>query len=476
MVLAIWVCLVVLAAAGAASAQRPVDDEAYDVLDRRGPDPINEIRDALRRWSRVILVIGAALLALVALKIIRPLERYRGAHERLLRRAVRDVDDLLKRIQQEAEETTSDPKTAPTTDGGILAGMAELAELEQTEQVPAYVLTVNDLMLDKVRTTLHRLRRFREPNAQRYRAYMVSVLDGIKTLTEQSAQNHVPSSLAVDVRDYFRDEQRYRAWSRLLAHLARQGEHADLAQSFAVFMRNVREGEPLTPAEESVVTQKTAIITGPPAPKVPDALDEQTLPILQKAAAREAANLVSLVLTGQPSDRRHAWQFELVARQAQLRNRDEAQKMLGVFLSTERRALPQITRTRMLPCRTWPHVLYLLGVKSGATLAARIEGCLLTIQEIVILQKMFLQTFAKKASLAHVYGAGDEADLMLNLHVPQVRRETLTVLRRCHETEPTLFARATQELDEEETRQHHEVGRLIRHYIEDRHNPPAPHR
>ena len=150
--------------------------------------------------------------------------------------------------------------------------------------------------------------------------------------------------------------------------------------------------------------------------------------------------------------------------------------MLNVFLSCERQALPRLTKTRMLPCRTWPHVLYMLGVKSGQSLQKRVEARLLTIQEIIVVQKAFLQTFAKQNSLGYVYGQGEEAELMMNLHVPQIRREALALLRRCHETEPGLFDRAAQELDEEETPEHHEVTRLIRHYIHQGHEPPEVRR
>ena len=61
---------------------------------------------------------------------------------------------------------------------------------------------------------------------------------------------------------------------------------------------------------------------------------------------------------------------------------------------------------------------------------------------------------------------------MINLHTPQIRREALALLRRCHETELKRFDRATQELNDEETPQHHEVTKLIRHYIHHRHDPP----
>ncbi len=466
-------CLLLLVAATGAAARGMPDDEAYDILDRRGPDPIDQISAALHRWSKVFLAVGAILLGIVALKVISPFEVYHSANEKLLKRTVRRVGELLKRIQQEAETTTSETKEPPT-EAGVLAGMAEIAEFDRAEQVPPYVLTVNDLMLDNIRVTLKRLQRFREPRADRYRSYMFSVLKGIKTITEQCAQTGVPSSLAVDVKDYFQDERRYRAWSKLLRRFSHKGEHKTLADAFSLFMRDLKEGRPLTAAEQTMVMEKTTVITGPPTPNIPDVLDEDTLPILQQAAAREAANLICIVRTGQALDPEHAWQFELVHKQQQLHWRDESRKMLRVFLSHERQVLPRRTRTRMLPCRTWPHVLYMLGVKTGQDLQKRVEDRLLTIQEIIILQKAFLQTFAKKHSLASVYGQGEDAELMMNLHTPQIRREALALLRRCHRTEPHLFDRATEELDEQETGAHHEVTRLIRHYVHERQEPPEP--
>jgi hypothetical protein len=467
-------CLVLLLVATAMFAQGQRDDEAYDILDRRGTDPIDEITAALHRWSKVFLIVGAVLLGIVALKIVKPFEVYRSTNERMLKRAVRGVDDLLRRIQEEAETATSETK-APPADAGVLAGMVEMVEFDRAEQVPPYVLTVNDLMLDSVRNTLKRLERFREGNAARYRGYMVSVLKGIKTITEQCVLNGVPSSLAVDVKDYFQDERRYRAWGKLLHRLGRRDEHKELADAFLLFMRDVREGRPLA-AQQAATMQNATVVVGETVPEVPVALNEETLPLLQKAAAREAAHLLSLVRSGRPPAPEHAWQFALVQRQQRLHSRDEAKRMLVVFLSCERQALPHLTKTRMLPCRAWPHVLYMLGVKSEQGLRKRVEDRLLSIQEIIILQKAFLQTFARKNSLASVYGQGEEAELMMNLHVPQVRREALALLRRCHETEPDLFDRAAEELDEQETPEHHEVTRLLRHYVHQQHEPPDTHR
>jgi len=61
---------------------------------------------------------------------------------------------------------------------------------------------------------------------------------------------------------------------------------------------------------------------------------------------------------------------------------------------------------------------------------------------------------------------------MMDLHIPQLRHETLTLLRRLHEMEPDRLARATQSLNDEETPQHNEVLRLIEHYVHRRREPP----
>jgi hypothetical protein len=127
----------------------------------------------------------------------------------------------------------------------------------------------------------------------------------------------------------------------------------------------------------------------------------------------------------------------------------------------------------MLPCRTWGHVLRLLGVESTGQLRRRIETRFLVPQEIVILEKAFLQTFAKRESLLRIYGRGEAARLMLELHVPQIRRETLLLLRGLHEADAGRLNDATQILDEEETPQNHQVRRLIEHYVHHRHDPPG---
>ena len=466
------VCLMTLAWTVAGLGQEAPDDEGYD-FDRRGLDQLDRINEALHRYGRIFLWVGAALLGIVILKIISPFRIYHSTNERLLRRAVRGVGELLKRIEDEAATASPDPpEEAP--EEGVLAGMVEIAEFAKNEEVPSYVLTVNDLMLDNIRITLKRLRRFKEGHAPRYRNYMFSVLKGIKIITEESRAANVPSSLAVDVKEYFQDERRYKAWQKLLSHMKAEGENQEVADSFLLFVRNVKEGKPLAvPAPAAMTDDDTAIAVSPPEPAVPDVLSEQTLPIIQQAAVQEAKDLVAFVQTGKPPDETGAWQFELVRRQQHLHQREEAQKMLVVFLSCQRKVWPQITKSRMLPCRTWQQVLYLLGVKEAASLRKRVEDKQLTVQEIIVLEKAFLQTFAKRPSLERVYGHGEDAELMIDMHVPQIRRESLVMLRRSHETEPNRFDRATEALNEAETPQHNEAKKLIEHYVNHRHNPPG---
>ena len=466
--------LVVLALSVVAVAQDESDDERYDI-NRRGLDQLDRINEALHHYGKIFLKVGAVLIGIVLLKILSPWRLYYSASERLLRRAMRGVDELVRRIEKEAEETAGADPEEEAADGGVLAGMAEMAEFADAEEVPSYVTTVNDRMLDNIRVTLKRLRRFQEGHAERYRNYMFSVLKGIKTITEECLSAGVPSSLAVDVKEYFQDERRYKAWTKLLSHMKVGGENQEVADTFLVFVRNIKLGRPLVqPTPDSDPLADTAVTSSPQGSGIPGRLNEETLPVIQRAAAEEAKNLVHLVQTGTSSDEGARWQFEFVQRQQQLHQRDEAQRMLVVFLSSERNAWPKITRNRMLPCRTWPHVLYVLGVESADDLQQRVENRMLTIQEIIILEKAFLQTFAKRRSLEHVYGSGADADLMVDMHVPQIRRESLALLRRVHETEPDRFDRATQALNEAETPQHGEARKLIEHYVNRRRYPPRP--
>jgi len=469
----ILVCLAVLVLTAVAFGQRADDEEGYDQINRRGFEQIDRLNAALQHAGKIFVWVGAALLLIVAWRIISPFRTYDILRDRLLKRAVRDVDDLLKRIQAEMEAASGDAKKETAAEG-LLAGLTEVAEFANEEQVPSYVLTVNDVMLDNIRTTLRKLRHFTEGNAERYRDYLFSVIQGIKTITEQSAEAGVSSGLAVNIKEYFGDDRRYKAWRRLLGRFAKRGKYCETADSFSLFMRNVKEGKPLAVSKPMPPpAQAAALSSAEETPAIPGVLSEETLPALQQAAAREVRNLCSFVQTGRPPDSTHAWQFEFVRRQQQVHLRDEAQRMLAVFLSCERKTLRETTKIRMLPCRTWGHVLHVLGVESGGQLQKRIDDRLLTVQEVIILEKAFLQTFAKRESLERIYGRGEAAGLMMDLHVPQIRREALTLLRRSHQTQLKHLDEATEALNEEETPQHHEVKRLIEHYVHHRHDPPG---
>jgi len=194
--------------------------------------------------------------------------------------------------------------------------------------------------------------------------------------------------------------------------------------------------------------------------------------MIQEAAVQEARGFCSLIQAGGAPDAAHAWQFEFVRRQRQLHLKNEAQRMFAVFLSHERKTLREITKIRMLPCRTWEHMLRLLGVESGDQLQKRVENRLLTTQEIVVLEKAFLQTCAKREALAYVYGRDKDAGLMMDLHVPQIRRQTLALLRQLRQAEPGPLDDATQTLNDEETPQNNQVKRLVEHYVYHPHDPP----
>jgi hypothetical protein len=468
----VLIALLVLVFATGVGGQISLDDGGEAQIDRRGFDQIDRIQEALHRWGKIFVWVAAGLLVIVAIKIVDPLRFYYGSQDRLLKRAVRGVDELLKRIQEETAVAEPEPQEE-ALEGGLLAGMAEVAQFSHAEQVPAYVLTVNALMLDNVRVALSRLRGFQEGHAQRYKDYMYTVLKGIKTMTEDSVSAGVPSSLAVDAREYFQDEKRYKAWKKLLGGLHERGENQETIDSFLLFMRDLKEGRPLAaPAPTSSVQEDSTVAEDGPKPEVPEVLNEETLPAVQTAAAKEAVNLGAMAQGARLPNQGCSWQFELVRRQQQLPSREEAQRMLVVFLSAERRALPQITGTRMLPCRTLEHLWHMLGVTDLAELNRRVQTRLVNIQEAIVIAKAFLQTFAKRPSLERVYGRGAEAALMMDLHIPPLRREPLALLRRLHETEPDRLARATQARNEEETPQHNEVLRLIEQYVHRRRQPP----
>jgi hypothetical protein len=452
------------------------DDDGFERVDRRGQEQFDRLNEGLKQAGWVFVGIGVLLAVIVSVKIISPGRIADSVRERSLKKAVRDVDELLKRIEKEAEAASEEPKKKESIDEGLLAGMVEVAEFEEAEHVPSYVLTVNDLMLDNIRVTLKRLRRRAENDAGRYRDYMFSVVKGIKIITEQSEEAGVHSGLAVDVRQYFQDERRYRDWRKVLARFARKGKYQEVADTFLLFMKAAKEGKPLGAQignSESEIGDSSLAGSASQAPPIPLVLNEETLPAIQQMAMEEARNLVSFIQMGESLDEACAWQFEFVRRQQQMHLREEAQRMLSVFLSSERKSLREITKVRMLPCRAWEHVLHVLGVEGGTQLHRRVEDKLLTIQEIIVLGKAFLQTFAKRESLARVYGHGQGAELMMDMHVPELRRETLASLRRVHQTQPRQLDQATETLNEEETPQNGQVKKLIEHYIYHGYNPPG---
>jgi hypothetical protein len=444
-------------------------------------NPIDDIEAALHRYGRIFLWIGIGLSGVLVLKILAPVQIYYGFQEWRLKRAVWGVDELLKRIQQEAEVTSEAPKEKEdaSAESGLLAGMAEMAEFEQAEQVPPYVLTVNDLMLDNMAVTLRKLHRFTDGGAEKYQNNMFTVLHGIKTITEQSEEAGVPSGLAVDVVEYFRDESRYKTWRKVLSRWARRGKHQETADAFLAFIRNVRSGKKNVAHKPAAVSLgDTAVTAAVNTPDIPESLNEETLAEVQKAAAEEARSLCALVQAGKPAQKTEAWQFELVRRQRQMPTREAAQQMFSVFLNCERKALQEITKVKMLPCRTWGHLLHMLGVEDTSQLRKRVEEGLLTTQEIALLEKAFLQTFARREALERLYSQGQAREgkqgpagpaaavgLMIDEHVPEIRREALALLRLSHQTESGRLDMATEALNEEETPRNGQVRRLIEHYV-----------
>ncbi|MEN6424315.1 MAG: hypothetical protein ABFE13_03055 [Phycisphaerales bacterium] len=462
-------------------AARSEDEGFVELPKPQRVNPIDEIEAALHKYGRIFLYIGLGLSGLLVLKIVAPVQIYYGFQEWRLKRAVWGVDELLKRIGKEAEVTSDAPKEKEngTAETGVLAGMVEMAEFEQAEQVPPYVLTVSDLMLDNIAVTLRKLRRFTDGSAEKYQDNMFTVLHGIKTITEQSEEAGVPSGLAVDVREYFKDEHRCKTWRKVLGRWSRRGKHQETAEAFLAFMRKVREGGALSiPKAPTVSLGDTAVAAAQNGPDIPEVLNEETLPAVQKAANDEARDLLALVQTGAPAQKDKAWQFELVRRQQQMHTRDAAQQMFGVFLKCERKALQEITKSKMLPCRTWGHVLHMLGAEDTDQLRKRVEGGLLTTQEIIILEKAFLQTFARREALERLYAQGREphagqapsgsaaqAGLMIDVHVPEIRREALALLRLSYKTESGRLDTATEALNEEETPRNNQVQKLIEHYM-----------
>src|SRR4030042_589508 len=113
---------------------------------------------------------------------------------------------------------------------------------------------------------------------------MFSVLKGMKALTEQSVEAGIPSGLAVDLREYFRDEGRYRAWRKLLGHAAAKRGNEEIADSFLVFIKNLKEGKPLVVSGlASAPTEHVAPVAEQEPSHIPASLTEETLPAIQQA-------------------------------------------------------------------------------------------------------------------------------------------------------------------------------------------------
>jgi len=467
-----------LALTSVAWSQRAYQSEDGEEIHRQRSEQFDRIEETLRHYGKIFLKVGAVLLGIVVLKIINPLNLYYNAGDRALRRAVRNVEDLLKKIREEAETVKEDEEAETEEEPpleGLLAGMAEIAEMADEDDVPAYILTVNDLMLDDIRITLKRLRRFRDGSADKYKNSMFTVIVGIKTVTEQSAASGAASGLAVNLQEYFEDDRRYHVWKKALAYYAKRGDYQEAAQGFLLFMKNLKSGKPLKAPQPTTVALEplTLASTEQAGPEIPDAINEETLPLIQRAALEEARSLCSQIRKEQQLSGDQSWQFELVRRQEQAYLRKDTQRILMVFLNYERKVLQKVTKSKMLPCRSWEHVLYVLGVRTGDQLLERVENGLLSVQEIAILEKAFLQTFAKQGSLQRVYGSGPGAAVMIDLHIPQIRQEALVLLRRLHQTELEHLDKATESLNHEETPQHNEVKRLIQHYVHNRHQPPG---
>jgi hypothetical protein len=466
-------CLVLLLLATGVNSQNPPPLEGYEQLNPEGLRQIDHIHDALQRVGRISVIVGVAALLVVGLRWVAPLSILDSMDRKRLAKATRDVDGLLERIRTDAE-TVNTKADEQNGDEGVLAAMLGVSELDQDTEVPAYVLTVNDIMLDGMVNTLTRLRRMHMAKAVQYRDYMFIVLNGIKTITEQCEATGAASSLAVNVRDYFSGEHRYRRWKHLLSAYARKGDHRESAQTFLRFMKKLNENEPLTlPSAASAPSDTGQAAQTWNQADIPEILQEESLPTLQQAAAEEAERLIDRIQTDRPAAMNTAWQFELVHRQQRLHLRDDAKKMLDIFLHEELKALRRITKTKMLPCRTWNQILYLLGVETTDQLHKRVENKLLTGHEIIVLEKAFLQTFAKRESLQRLYGQDSSSDVMMDLHLPQIRSETLALLRQTHQTESGDLDDATAFLDEDETPQRHEVAHLIHHFIHHGHLPPG---
>jgi len=109
--------------------------EDGEEINQQRSEQFDRIEKTLRHYGKVFLKVGAVLLGIVVLKIINPLNLYYNASDRALKRAVRNVVDLLKKIREEAETVNADAEEETETEEeapleGLLAGMTEIAEIK----------------------------------------------------------------------------------------------------------------------------------------------------------------------------------------------------------------------------------------------------------------------------------------------------------------------------------------------------------
>ena len=248
--------------------------DGYNRLDPEGLKQIDRIGEALHQAGKICMIVGLALLAILGLRKLAPTRVLDSLREKRLMDAIEDIDGLLEHVRVHAEATGDEPNDQ-TEDEGILAGMMEVNGLAQGEDVPSYVLTVNDIMLDRIMRTLTRLRRMRLPKAARYRNYMFTVLSGIKSITEQCETTGAASSLAVNSRAYFANDRRFHLWKNLLGAYAKRSDHREEARIFLLFMKNLRGGGPLAVTPNVLASTDTMAETlTEKIPDIPEILTE----------------------------------------------------------------------------------------------------------------------------------------------------------------------------------------------------------
>ena len=168
-------------------AQSPYGDGEEDILKRPNQsNPIDQMIAFFNRYSKPALYVGLGAIGILILRWLNPLNIVDSINERSLKKAIRGIDPLLKHIAEYAEAENADNEDNEETeflDGGILAGMTEIADLIDSEDVPPYVLTVNNLMLDNIQVALKHLKHFKSYSADKPINAMFIVLDGIKTIT-----------------------------------------------------------------------------------------------------------------------------------------------------------------------------------------------------------------------------------------------------------------------------------------------------